>query len=206
MLKESLLRDSVIQHAVLQAERLVAFLNRDTNLSEGRTRAVEILKFCRQLDEMPTAARSPADARVGHLLRAVNAHLETFRFAPVLSGQNPYFVFWRPIADLSAPDKQIEPLTAKELSSMPPPSFDIEIIRLSLEMTESGTVGRIRQCICGRWFFAQSGKKQVCSDACRIEKFRHPRDPKHATYMRDYRNNPRVKARRRKEKRSGKTE
>jgi hypothetical protein len=38
-------------------------------------------------------------------------------------------------------------------------------------MTEQGSLDRVRKCICGRWFFATTNKKEVCSDACRFRKF-----------------------------------
>ena len=52
--------------------------------------------------------------------------------------------------------------------------------------------------MCGRWFFALTNKKAVCSDACRFQKFKQGKDAfneERAEYMREYRSNPRVKAR-----------
>lgn len=47
-------------------------------------------------------------------------------------------------------------------------------VQVILEMTGAGTVDRIRRCEnpdCHKWIMAISGKKVVCSDACRFAKY-----------------------------------
>ncbi|MHB2006832.1 MAG: hypothetical protein ACYCOX_02160 [Acidobacteriaceae bacterium] len=41
-------------------------------------------------------------------------------------------------------------------------------IFLLRDVTAAGTIGRLRECPwCGKWFFADNLKKQMCSDSCR---------------------------------------
>jgi hypothetical protein len=99
-------------------------------------------------------------------------------------------LFWKPLgmADVESEAKPGE-------LSIPTPS----IVKTILEMTEGGALSRIRQCICGMWFYAERNKKQVCSDACRAQKFiaNNPDyNRRQAEKMRKYRatlKNPKVK-------------
>ena len=195
MSEQSFFRDVVLKHAVTEAGRLVTFLNTASTAPES-WRAMQVFELCQQLGELQAEPKSTAKRRESALLSALNAHLELFRFIPV---RGPLSVFWREAPDNRSP-APVRPLTGKELSAMPVPVFHIDIIRVMLAMSEVGTLGRIRKCICGKWFFAQTNKKQVCSDACRFQKFQNSKqeDPKtfkrnHTKYMREYR---KVKARR----------
>ena len=170
----------------MQAERLVAFLNTADTPAQSKKvwHAMQIFDLCQQLeDHLRTLPESIIDKPTHGLLHSINAHLEEFPFLAVLSPwQSHPFVWWRPALDRHTP-RDIRPLDAIPLSEMSSPFLHLDIIRLILSMTEAGTIGRIRKCICGKWFFAQTNKKRVCSDACRFQKF----NSEHANYMRSYR-------------------
>jgi len=90
--------------------------------------------------------------------------LSAFSFSPAVhETAERVGVFWRP-------------LKGKEFSSW---------IKSILDLLESGALARVRQCICRKWFYATSNKKQVCSDACRARKFSEGTN--RSEYMRGYR-------------------
>jgi hypothetical protein len=186
MAKESFFRESVTELAVMQAERLVGFLNETDSPAPSKEvwHAMQIFDLCQQLeDHLSTLQQSSPDMQAHNLFRAINTHLQEFSFLALVGPWRIHpFVSWRraPARDTSRGlkrfDKQRhgEPLSAH---------FHLDMIRLILSMTEAGTVARIRKCICGAWFFAQTNKKRVCSNACRFQKF----NSEHADYMRSYR-------------------
>lgn len=200
MRTESFFRDSITKHAVMQAERLVDFLNGpDAEVQSWHT--MQVFDLCKTLDEVLSASPPPTEQRLTGLRKAINDHLREFQVTPVLGGSYPLFVSWHHAPGHSPPDAR--PLTGQVLSAMPVPSFHPDILRLVLDMTEAGTVGRIRKCICGKWFFAQSNKKQVCSNACRFQKYQTLKgdDPnakeKHAAKMKKWRKDRDVRKRKR---------
>jgi hypothetical protein len=186
MPKESFFRDAVTELALVQAQRLVDFLNTADTAAPSMEvgRALQIFELCQQLEDHLRALRKSAmDGRTHALLHLINAHLEEFPFLAVLGPwQSHLFVWWRRAPDRH-PQRDVRPLGAKRLKEMSSCAFHLDMIRLILTMTEAGTVGRIRECICGKWFFAQTNKKRVCSDACRFQKFSR----EHANYMRSHR-------------------
>ena len=206
-----LLRVSLAEHAALQADHLVRFLNDSAASGAERAKAISVFGLCRQLDALrKTAPPFPLPQepppkfwqysnKLSALLKAANDALREFRFVPILGGgPGPYWVGWIPSRVRRFTKRQIK--RAKESGAIPMPP--LEAIKLTLEMTEAGTLDRIRECVCGRWFFAASGKKMACSDACRFQKFKQV-DPdkfhkERAEYMKEYRRNPRVKAKKEK--------
>ena len=194
------------QNRLSQTQRsgnvLANFLNAPAD-TELHVRVMEVFRLCRQLDELRQSG-ALEHTRTDGLQRAINAHLAEFLFSPVLNTQHPYSVFWRPSSD-SRSRAPVKPLTAAVLAVIPPSGA----IKCVLDMTEQGTLGRVRQCVCGKWFFAQTNKKVVCRDACRFRKFKQKDEDgfreERAEYMRDYRSNARVKARKRKEKPNART-
>lgn len=114
---------------------------------------------------------------------AINRHLWQFPFFARLGPWrfHPY-VSWLP-APASDAQPDLKRLGKHHSGDLPSVYFHCDMIRLILSMTEAGTVRRIRKCICGKWFFAQTNKKRVCSNACRFQKF----SKGHAAYMRRYR-------------------
>jgi hypothetical protein len=133
----------------------------------------------------------------------VNSHLSEFRFTPmfVLVAPTQFVVQWRP-----AWERRTDPpkaLTGEELCRVQPSTAAKSI----LDLMDAGMLNRVRQCMCGRWFYAQSAKKVVCSAACRFRKFKNADqdtyNKQRAEYMRGYRKNPKVKSKTRKEKASG---
>ena len=144
---------------------------------------MQIFELCQQLeDHLRALGNSVPDKQIQSLLRLINAHLEEFPFLAVLGPWRVHpFVSWRgaPPRHLRSDVKTLR----QRLTEMAASAFHFDMIRLVLSMTEAGMVGRIRQCICGTWFFAQTNKKRVCSDACRFQKFNR----EHANYMRSYR-------------------
>jgi hypothetical protein len=145
---------------------------------------MQIFELCQRLeDHLRTLRESSPDRETQELLSVINSHLEEFPFLAVLGPWRVHpFVWWRRAPDRH-PRRDAQPLAGKRLSEMATPVFHLDIVRLVLNMTEAGTVGRIRKCVCGTWFFAQTNKKRVCSDACRFRKF----NSEHANYMRRYR-------------------
>ena len=75
-------------------------------------------------------------------------------------------------------------------------------LQIMLEMAMPKTLGRVRRCCCCFWFLAISAKKTVCSDACRFKKYQEKREYKEnrKKYMREYLKNPKVKAKRKKQR------
>lgn len=171
---------------------LASFLN---EAQTDRTATFEIFELCRQLDTLRTeqfetpTQRSSATSRQSSILERLDEAVSKFQFRPALIGCFPF-------AEKEGPmDRYTIYWTGKRVADdkanrLPAANFVIMI----LELTEAGALDRIRQCICKRWFFAQSKKKQVCSGACRFQKFKQATkqtfNKQRAAYMRDYRNNP----------------
>jgi hypothetical protein len=120
-----------------------------------RPEVMKAFELCQQL--LPGDAPRPATTALNRLLTALS-------FSPEVQhvGGRPT-VFWRPLKE-------------KEFSSW---------IKIILDLMETGTLARVRQCICSKWFYAESNKKKVCSDACRARKFSEGTD--RTEYMRAYR-------------------
>ncbi|MGA7239696.1 MAG: hypothetical protein WBY44_28715 [Bryobacteraceae bacterium] len=196
--KNRLLRRSRKDYEKAKADNLTAFLNTaDIGASAQRSFAMEIFGLCQQLQD----ASEESPERLAGTFRAVNACLDHFRFKPALYRPHDRYVAvqWRP-------DEQRQgtavPLTGAVIGRIGPTAA----IKLMLDMVEDGSFDRIRKCICGQWFFAQSKKRLTCSDPCRLRKFKEDRGGKYdrTEYMREYRKNPKVKAKRRKRARKTK--
>jgi hypothetical protein len=170
----------------------------------ARAEVLKIFEMCRRLDELwrehESERFSPKrfnrrNDEARSIRQELNAALEAFSFTPFLFGLSvdiPITIFWEPVrrADLEA-----------EFKPGAGPVPIASIIKIILGMTETRTLSRARQCICGKWFYAERNKKQVCSDACRAQKFiaNNPDyNQKQAEKMRKYRatlkKNPKVKA------------
>lgn len=177
-------------YAATKADSLVRFLK--TAQTEGgleHWRVMDILGLCHELDRQPT--ENVVQRR--NLIRAINSHLEEFVFAVRLgfskgdvSSEN-YVLNWRQSPYPRASQSRVAPpVIGKNLRTISP---SIAVIQI-LEMQTAGTLDRIRKCRCGHWFFAQSNKKVVCSNACRAAKFKQnspAHKEEHAKYMRQYR-------------------
>jgi hypothetical protein len=173
------------------AQALADFLNNQQNTKSS---AFKVFNLCRELIRLrsieTTAQHSVAMMQSG-VLSELNQTIEQFRFSPYLLGLRP-------------PGSRIETYeicwgghrNAGETGSLNAANFVVTILR----MTEAGSLGRVRQCICNRWFFAQSNKKTACSASCRFKKFKQTSEEsfnkQRAAYMRDYRDNPATKKRR----------
>jgi len=187
MRNESFFRDAVKQFAVLQAERLAEFLNAaDAALSFPETttgplfRAMQIFESCQKIEAR--WRQSTSDKPTAGWFKNINALLEGFSFVPVLNPLgSDLWVWWRQAPDWNS-RREVWAGGSKH-SDTKGSLFSYDVIRLILNMTEAGTLNRIRKCHCGRYFFAQTNKKRVCSTACRLEKFN--RD--HPDYMSKYR-------------------
>ena len=196
---------SALAHAARGAEILLNVLNSPD--CTGYAEVLRVLQLCRQLEELRRTApefypRTETDVirsftlKRDALLATINTLLRPFQFRPVLSGGNlawePYSVQWLPMVRKKRETKRITSSGA----------FVIPVggaIKLIIELLETDALNRIRQCSCGRWFFASRAKKAVCSDACRFQKSRQSRGQTfkqaRAEYMRRYRRYPAVKKR-----------
>ena len=184
----------------------MAFFLNEEKEEAARAEVMEVFDLCRQLDGLQ-AEKAEASAlflkrrlssheaatqtnktnrEIRPALKKLNAILGKFELVPQMDGFDSYTVFWKP-----ARTRSLE-------SWMPGAS----VVTTILEMTAAGTLRRVRQCLCGRWFFAHTDKKMVCSAACRIRKFR-AKDPdgfrkKCAKRMQKYRSDPDVMGRQKK--------
>jgi hypothetical protein len=178
---------------VLVGHEVVSFLNEEhpavpVMRTKVRTKVRAVFDLCCILDKlrkMRDAVWGRADEinmitpRLSSAVEILNAALRDFRFFPCLmDAEQSYRVLWG--AEFGGP---------------------AAIIGQILRMTEAGTIDRVRQCLCGKWFMAESNKKRVCSDACRFQKFKQENPDRfhqdRAEYMRGYRSNKVVKAKKR---------
>jgi hypothetical protein len=203
-----LLHASDLERVQPHGEMLATFLNSAKD-DVTQSHAVGIFELCHQLDSLrkskppfpfpqkPTAAVTEYVNKRYDLLKAVNQALSKYHFHPHLVGHDPYQVNWM-VAEPTGQEIK-NPAQAIGDSILIPPISAINII---LEMTANGTLDRVRQCICGRWFFAATNKKVVCSDACRFEKYKQKDNDafkkNRADYMRTYYRNPKVQTKRKK--------
>jgi hypothetical protein len=62
------------------------------------------------------------------------------------------------------------------------------MVLLLMGLSSAGALARLRECRCGKWFYAQRPEKRHCSEACRKGAYRP--DKKHRReYMRKYMRN-----------------
>ncbi|HXS98712.1 MAG TPA: hypothetical protein VN736_29145 [Candidatus Limnocylindrales bacterium] len=162
-----------------RAEILVGFLNEPDDGSELRFRVLQIFRMCREMRE-ESVRQNPS------ILRPINAHLEEFSFTVSLSFRGEYELNWRPapyVQHSTAP----EPLNTARLRVSSPSAAVMQV----LEMQMARSLDRIRECRCGKWFFARTNKKAVCSDRCRLAKHREDEPEAYrkdrADYMRKWR-------------------
>lgn len=155
---------------------IARFLN---ERSDENAIALKVFELCQQLDQLRRGRIDASDdpnenaQQTVAILAKLNAALDDFRFVPHVGGLDQYFVLWRAAGPRSAPTEAGP------------------IVKLILQMTEDGTIGRVRKCLCDGWFLAQTNKKVVCSDACRFRKFKQANEEfneNRAEYMRGYRN------------------
>jgi hypothetical protein len=179
-------------HRLSRGYAVAWFLNEEKNTVD-RMAFLEVFKLCCELDgfrhQLDQSMKAMKAEKVNQIiaqqvlaLTELNAILRKFQFVPALRGPDPYTIIWTGRAGQD-----------DERNAIPTASF----VQAVLETTEDGTLERVRQCLCGRWFFAQTTKKIVCSDACRFQKFKEGNEKtfnkERAAYMRKYRKNPRVK-------------
>ncbi len=165
----------------------------------------QILHLCQELDELHQKRPALADAwelstyhrKTARIRREINSILAKHPFIPVLElseytpGAGGFSVRWWP-----DPKRPVEIVISKDVDFAPVGPH--AAIQITLELLREGSLSRIRRCdnpACGKWFFATTNKKSVCNDACRVQK--HQLKQGQANYMRDYRANPKVKLRKR---------
>jgi hypothetical protein len=195
---------TLLEQATMQGGYfLVGFLNTANDRPE-HAEVLKILDLCKEIDEIGKKADLTDQAsayftRWPIALSALNSALRGFQFVPLVVGVFPgsFGVFW------SSPDRRGFTPAEVERSITLAHAYPITshgAVQMVLEMTEARTLDRIRKCFCGQWFFAQTNKKAVCSDACRFQKFKQGAtfNEDHTTYMQNYRKNPKVKAKGRK--------
>lgn len=185
--------DRSLREAVIR-ELFIGALN-DGKKTEDWPAALQVFDLCRKLAELrqnENQSRSAASieqlpsnlTEQASIVNAVNKLLRQFHFFPMLSPESE--IYW--MAQRRPHD---EPGTVTATA----------LVQVVLEMTRDGSLERVRKCLCGRWFLANTNKKVVCSDSCRFKKFKQGKEEKfnkdRAAYMRGYRKNPIVKRRKR---------
>jgi hypothetical protein len=200
------LRVTLIEHAEMQAGYLVGFLNTVNDRPE-HAEVLKILDLCKELEELrKTAPRRPLPAeptsevasylsRMPIAMSALNKMLQKFQFVPALIGlafgDDPFRVDWSPAHVQFLAPAEVKRIMMAGATPIPP----LSAVKLVLEMTETGTLDRIRKCICGLWFFAGNNKKYSCSDACKFKKHTQRAAFKsgRADYMKGWRKNRKAK-------------
>jgi len=159
----------------------------------ARTEVEKIFELSRQVDrlqreydsDMSDGSRAFAErlyrrnAKLRSILSALNRALDHFAFSPQM------YIPLMTAAGSPAPVDKATGWTVglegghvavswkpQEMATFKSETYPAEsIVKTLLELTEMGALSRIRQCFCGKWFYAESNKKEVCSDACRARKF-----------------------------------
>jgi hypothetical protein len=174
---------------------IVRFLNEESS----DEKVLKVFELCHELDQLRRGRIDASDdldlnenaQQTVVTLAKLNAVLDDFRFVPVIGGLDQYVVLWRAATRRPASTEAGPPILTAE-----------SLVKVILEMTEDGTIERVRKCLCGRWFLAQTNKKVVCSDACRFRKFKQQSDEgfnkDRAQYMRGYRRDRKKRAAKRK--------
>ncbi|HTR34935.1 MAG TPA: hypothetical protein VMH80_03470 [Bryobacteraceae bacterium] len=162
-----------------RGDALADFLNAPA-VSKEHGLVVHVFELVRQLQTLDSTSRAASN-----LLHAINAAVAEVTVRPVRQ-QNARWD-WLPAHPGAA-------------AGIPPPYA----LKVLADFDEAGTLEHVRQCeACGRWFFARTKKKLVCSDTCRSRKFKQQDTKRYrrarAQYMRDYR-----KQQRRSKARTGK--
>jgi hypothetical protein len=173
-----LLNIPLVVHAQMLGDNVVDFLNGGKDYSED-PRIVEVFNLCSQLGELRKTQPllgSPAwwgyETEKKKLLDSVNHALAEYHFTPQLD-----------LSLLGAHDRFSLRWISARKTKFKDPAW---ILQRILEMTQQGSLDRVRKCICGRWFFAATKKKEVCSDACRFRKFQEGLGPAFKEERRKY--------------------
>jgi hypothetical protein len=155
--------------AATRGELLARFLNAPVN-SLDHVRVAEVFRFCQQL-----SALEPSCSLAVHTRRAINAHLSELQVVPILQPNGNWD--WKAGHPKRTTQTAVSPASA---------------LKVIAELASNQILERMRQCeACMKWFFARTNKKMVCSNACRLAKFKEADQQTYkqnrAEYMRHYR-------------------
>lgn len=205
---------SALAAARERGERLANFLN-TTKGDPKQQRVLDVIDCCRELAALrwasrPTVEYIESSAGIKHevqkakLTQRIDTILQQYRFVPAVSVDYRLVVSWRPSAAPELSEAEMKALRASPGDLSKFPIGETAAIQAVLEMAAQDMLDRIRECRCGNWFMATTNKKQVCSDACRFEKYRDDQEAqeKREAYDRKYNKNPKVKQRRSKQRKA----
>jgi len=117
--------------------------------------------------------------------------LRSYMFLPIYLGESGgrWLVYWSPLV----PNRRSWQVA--EAGKYKVPWGEGNSIKALLELGSAGYVNRIRQCLCGKWFYARLAPQHSCSAGCRQKLFQQSRQykRKRRQYMRDYRQREKVK-------------
>lgn len=191
-----------------RGEMLAQFLN-VTKGSSKQNRVFRVLKCCQELEPLrwkePLSVEiveSPEkigrEVRKAQLQKTINQALRKCRFLLYVRVDYRFNVSWLPARPTKLTKAEISRYRESGNQVGKLPIGEMGAIQFVLEMATAGTVGRIRQCRCGKWFMAKTNKKVVCSGTCRFKKYQEKESFKEhrREYMRNYTRNPKVRAKR----------
>jgi hypothetical protein len=148
-------------------EILIDWLNKSRGtVSQSRDAVCGLLTALRGLEpllrehpivEVPEYGHSaPVDTSPGALLReAINKQLVNYQFTPMLLVTDTHKLPIRWLSPNSNDSKEIE----------------ATMIRTVCDLHNDGTLSRLHECLCGKWFMARSNNQECCSTVCRQKKW-----------------------------------
>jgi hypothetical protein len=108
--------------------------------------------------------------------------------------------FWLEPSSLAGASLQVRPLVirteGRAALTLVGKNEESQIYIACMSLSEAGLLNKLRQCeTCEKWYLRRKGR--FCSTLCRVKWHSHTDEGKRkrAEYMRDYRANPRVRAR-----------
>jgi hypothetical protein len=121
----------------------------------------------------------------------LSAQLRTYMFLPVYLGESDgrWLVHWFLLGT------NRRSLQVAEAGKYKLPWGEGSSIKALIELGSAGYVNRVRQCLCGKWFYARLAPQHSCSATCRQKRFQQSSQYKRKKreYMRNYRRDEKAK-------------
>jgi predicted RNA-binding Zn ribbon-like protein len=165
----------------IAVENVIDYLNetedycQESEKSRQRVRElIENLKILTSQEVVATArSRKKFSKEIRFAIDAVDKELDEYPATPALN--------WSPEGQLSFGHDFKK--TRKGAEHLPGAAYS------AMKLAEMGQVHQVRQCICGRWFFARTQNQKSCSSKCRHKLYERTAEnrARRREYMRDYR-------------------